>query len=63
MNCSSRGKVPRYFTLDPTNKWLVVSNQEGENVAVFAVDAKTGELQPKGEPIKVVRPMAVVFLR
>ena len=43
----SRGKVPRYFTFDPTNKWLIVSNQEGGNVAVFSVDAKTGELAPQ----------------
>jgi 6-phosphogluconolactonase len=59
----SRGKVPRYFTLDPTSKWLIVSNQESANVAVFSVDASTGELAPKGEPVTLVKPMAVVFLR
>ena len=58
----SRGKVPRYFTFDPTGKWLIVSNQEGGNVAVFSVDAKTGELAPKGEPVPLVKPMGVVFL-
>jgi 6-phosphogluconolactonase len=58
----SRGKVPRYFTLDPSNKWLIVSNQEGANLSVFSVDAKTGELAPQGEPIALVKPMAVVFL-
>ena len=57
----SRGKVPRYFTLDPTNKWLIVSNQEGGNVSVFSVDAKTGELAPRGEPVSLVKPMGVVF--
>jgi 6-phosphogluconolactonase len=59
---SSRGKVPRYFTLDPTNRWLIVSNQEGANVSVFSVDAKSGELAPVGEPVALVKPMAVVFL-
>lgn len=59
----SRGKVPRYFTLDPTNQWLIVSNQEGANVSVFSVDAASGELAPKGEPVALVKPMAVVFLR
>jgi 6-phosphogluconolactonase len=59
---ASRGKVPRYFTFDPTNKWLVVSNQEGANVSVFSVDAKSGELAPVGEPVALVKPMAVVFL-
>jgi 6-phosphogluconolactonase len=59
---SSRGKVPRFFTLDPSNKWLIVSNQEGGNVVVFSVDAKTGELQPVGEPVALAKPMAVQFL-
>jgi 6-phosphogluconolactonase len=59
---SSRGRVPRYFTFDPGNKWLIVSNQEGANISVFGVDAQTGELTPKGEPLALVKPMAVVFL-
>jgi 6-phosphogluconolactonase len=58
----SRGKVPRYFTFDPSNQWLIVSNQEGANVSVFSVDGKTGELAPVGEPVAIVKPMAVVFL-
>jgi len=59
---SSRGKVPRYFTFDPTNQWMIVANQEGANVSVFRVDAKSGELAPVGEPVAVVKPMGVVFL-
>jgi 6-phosphogluconolactonase len=59
----SRGKVPRYFTFDPTNQWFIVSNQEGGNLSVFSVDAKTGELTPKGEPVPLSKPMAVVFLK
>lgn len=59
---ASRGKVPRYFTFDPTNQWLIVANQEGANLSVFSVDAKTGELAPVGEPVALVKPMGVVFL-
>jgi 6-phosphogluconolactonase len=59
----SRGKVPRYFTFDPTHQWFIVSNQEGGNLAVFSVNAKTGELTPKGEPVPLPKPMAVVFLK
>jgi 6-phosphogluconolactonase len=59
---ASRGKVPRYFTFDPTNKWLIVANNEGANVSVFSVDGKSGELAPVGEPVSIVKPMGVVFL-
>jgi len=59
----SRGKVPRYFTLDPTEKWLVVGNQEGASVVVFKVDANSGELTPHGEPVVITRPMGIVFLK
>ncbi len=59
---ASRGKVPRYFTFDPTQKWLIVSNQEGGNVSVFSVDGASGELKPVGEPVAIPKPMAVVFL-
>ncbi len=60
---SSRGKTPRYFTFDPSNKWLVVSNQESASVVVFSVNPQTGELTPVGPPVKVNKPMAVVFAR
>ncbi len=60
---SSAGKVPRYFALDPTNRWLVVSNQDGGNLVVFKVDAKTGELAQQGSPVPFARPMGVVFAR
>jgi 6-phosphogluconolactonase len=58
----ARGRVPRYFTFDPTNHWLIVSNQEGGTLTVFAVDGQGGELRPVGEPVAIPRPMGVVFL-
>jgi 6-phosphogluconolactonase len=60
---SSRGKVPRYFSLDPTNKWLVVGNQDSASVVVFSVDGASGELAPVGEPVSLVKPMGIVFAR
>jgi 6-phosphogluconolactonase len=58
---SSGGKVPRYFTFDPTNQWFIVSNQDSGNVVVFSVDASTGELAQKGA-VSLVKPMGVAFL-
>jgi 6-phosphogluconolactonase len=60
---SSRGKTPRFFTLDPTEKWLVAGNQEGANVVVFKVDATSGELTPQGDPVAINKPMGIVFLK
>ena len=59
----SRGKTPRFFTFDPSGQWLIVANQEGGNLSVFSVDAKSGELAAKGDPVPLVKPMGVVFLR
>jgi 6-phosphogluconolactonase (cycloisomerase 2 family) len=53
--------VPRYFTFDPSNKWLIVSNQDGGGVSVFSVDGKTGELAAQGKPVALIKPMGVVF--
>ena len=48
--------------VDRSGRWLIVSNQEGGNLTVFAVDPKTGELTPKGEPVPLPKPMGVAFL-
>jgi 6-phosphogluconolactonase len=58
----SGGKVPRYFSFDPTGKWFIVSNQEGGTVVVFSVDAATGALTQKAS-IPLPKPMAIAFIR
>ena len=35
----SRGEHPRYFRLDPTGNWLIVLNQDSDNVVVYRLDA------------------------
>ena len=32
---STMGEHPRFFCLDPTEKWLLVANQQSDNVAVY----------------------------
>jgi 6-phosphogluconolactonase len=58
----SGGKVPRYFSFDPSNNWFIVSNQEGNTVVVFGVDSKTGTLTQKSSR-EFVRPMAIAFIQ
>ena len=38
------GHMPRFFALDPTGRWLVCTNQDGNNITVFARDRTTGNL-------------------
>jgi 6-phosphogluconolactonase len=56
------GKTPRNFTLDPTERWMLVANQGSSNITIFARDAKTGELAAKGKSFPAPTPMCIVFV-
>jgi 6-phosphogluconolactonase len=55
------GKTPRYFTFDPSNRWLIVTNQDSGDIVTFAVDENTGRLTPHGKAQKLTKPMGIVF--
>jgi 6-phosphogluconolactonase len=38
------GKTPRNFSIDPTGRYMLVGNQDTDNVVVFSIDEKTGTL-------------------
>jgi len=42
------GKTPRFFALDPGERWLVCANQDSDSINVFARDGNTGRLTPGG---------------
>jgi 6-phosphogluconolactonase len=56
------GKNPRDFTLDPSEKWLVVSNQDTQNIAVLARDPHSGKLAATDRSYHVGAPVAVLFV-
>lgn len=58
----TRGNYPRSFNFDPTGQFLYCCNQRGDNVAVFRVDRKSGELQFTGQYVPVGNPSIIVFL-
>jgi 6-phosphogluconolactonase len=61
---SSLGKTPRYFTFDPTGQYLIVANQDSDNLVVFHVHPRTGELQPVGPVVTgVPKPSCIAFVR
>jgi 6-phosphogluconolactonase len=59
-NCG--GKIPRNFTLDPTERWMLVANQDSNLLSVFARDPHTGLLANEGKSFPAATPMCIVFV-
>ena len=59
----SGGRTPRNITIDPTNGFLIAANQNGENIVVFRIDPKTGDLTPTGATGQVPQPGGVYFVK
>ena len=58
---SCGGKIPRNFTLDPTERWMLVANQDSNNISVFARNPETGVLAEQGKSFPVPAPMCILF--
>jgi len=59
---SCGGTTPRNFRLDPTERWMLVANQNSSNLSVFARDPKTGVLANEGKNTPAATPMCIVFV-
>ena len=55
------GKNPRDFAIDPTGKWLLVANQDSDNIVVFRINAGTGSLSTTGTSIQIGNPVCLKF--
>ncbi|SDM78546.1 lactonase family protein [Bacillus sp. OK048] len=60
---STEGEWPRDFEIDPSEKFIVASNQESSNIVLYARDKSTGRLTLLQSDIKVPHPVCVKFLR
>ena len=54
------GKTPRNFTLDPTEHWMLVADQNSSNLAVFERNATTGKLAEVGKTFACPTPMCIL---
>jgi 6-phosphogluconolactonase len=60
-NCG--GKTPRNFMLDPTERWMLVANQDSNLISVFARDPKTGVLADEVKSsVAAEAPMRILFV-
>ncbi|MBS1530318.1 MAG: lactonase family protein [Bacteroidetes bacterium] len=55
------GKNPRDFAIDPTGKWLLVANQDSDNIMVFRINPGTGSLSTTGINIQIGNPVCLKF--
>jgi 6-phosphogluconolactonase len=58
---STEGDWPRNFSLDPTERWLLVANQRSGSIAVFARDERSGRLTPTTQRLAVASPVCLRF--
>lgn len=57
---STQGAWPRDFILDPTGAYVLVANQNSNNVATFKRDATTGKLSVLGTPLTLSAPTSLL---
>ena len=58
---STRGGIPRNFSLDPTGKFVAAANQDTDDIVMFTVDPASGHLLPNRPEIAVGTPVCVRF--
>ena len=55
------GKTPRFFGLDPSERWLLCANQDSNTISVFARDSSSGQLTAKNT-FPAPNPQCVLWL-
>ena len=59
---SANINTPRNFAIDPTGNFLLVANQNGNNIVIFKRDKKSGLLSSTGKTIQVDKPVCLKFV-
>ena len=60
---STLGKTPRNFNFDPTGKYLLVANQNSDEIVIFSRDQKSGMLTDTGKRIAVSKPVCIKWIK
>jgi len=59
---STLGKTPRNFNVDPTGNFLLVANQNSDEIVIFKRDKETGLLTDSGKRINVSKPVCLKWM-
>jgi 6-phosphogluconolactonase (cycloisomerase 2 family) len=57
----TKGRSPRFITLDPAGRFLYAANEQGDTIAQFRVDPAHGVLRSAGEFIRTASPVTIAF--
>lgn len=58
---AAEGRTPRFFTLDPTGRFMFVANEDSDTIVQFSIDSKTGILTATGEVVRTGSPVCILF--
>lgn len=58
---STQGCGPRNFVIDPTENYILVANQDTNNVVIFKRDKLSGMLTDTGKKIELCAPVCLLF--
>jgi 6-phosphogluconolactonase len=59
---SCMGKTPRNFNFDPTGNFLLVANQQSDDIVIFKIDKKTGLLTDTNKRINIPNPVCIKWI-
>lgn len=60
---STMGKTPRNFNFDPSGNFLLVANQNTDEIVIFKIDKQTGLLTDTGKRIRVPNPVCLKWIK
>jgi len=56
---TTHGKNPRNFTIDPSGTFLLVANQDSNNIITFRINQDTGHLEFAQQKTEVPKPVCL----
>lgn len=59
---STMGKTPRNFNFDPSGNFLLVANQNSDEIVIFKIDRNTGLLTDTEKRIAVSKPVCIKWI-
>lgn len=59
---ASQGQKPRGFAVDPSGAFLLVANQDSDNIVTFRIDGDHGVLISTGHRLQISNPTCLKFL-